>query len=107
MKALIQAGGKGTRLQSIAGPLPKPMVAIGGKPILQWQIEGLVKSGITDIVIVISPNGKSYQIISKTDLLLGQTSVTSPSRCLWAPEESFSKLKQFLEKTISFFCLGI
>jgi Nucleoside-diphosphate-sugar pyrophosphorylase involved in lipopolysaccharide biosynthesis/translation initiation factor 2B, gamma/epsilon subunits (eIF-2Bgamma/eIF-2Bepsilon) len=58
MKALIQAGGKGTRLQSISGSLPKPMVALCGKPILQWQIEGLVKSGITEIVIVISPTGE-------------------------------------------------
>jgi len=58
MKALIQAGGKGTRLQSISGSLPKPMVALDGKPILQWQIEGLVRSGITEIVIVVSPNGQ-------------------------------------------------
>lgn len=58
MKALIQAGGKGTRLQSITGSLPKPMVEIGGKPILQWQVENLVKSGICEIVIVISPAGQ-------------------------------------------------
>src|SRR5574344_1151602 len=57
MKALIQAGGKGTRLAAIAGSLPKPMVNIGGKPILQWQIESLVRSGIKDIIIVISPSG--------------------------------------------------
>ena len=52
MYALIQAGGAGTRLKEIAGDLPKPMVPIAGKPILQWQIESLSHSGISNIVIV-------------------------------------------------------
>lgn len=57
MQAVIQAGGAGTRLKTIAQNLPKPMVAIGGKPILEWQILSLKKSGITDITIIISKNG--------------------------------------------------
>lgn len=59
MIALIQAGGAGTRLKAITGDaLPKPMVEICGKPILQWQIENLCKSGIKEIIIVVSANGK-------------------------------------------------
>lgn len=59
MIALIQAGGAGTRLKAITGDnLPKPMVPICGKPILEWQIENLRKSGIVEIVIVVSQNGK-------------------------------------------------
>jgi mannose-1-phosphate guanylyltransferase/phosphomannomutase len=59
MIALIQAGGAGTRLKAITGDnLPKPMVEICGKPILQWQIENLRKSGIFEIIIVVSQNGK-------------------------------------------------
>jgi histidinol-phosphate phosphatase family protein len=57
MRALIQAGGAGTRLKSITGDLPKPMVPICGKPILEWQIESLKKSGIVDITIVIGAKG--------------------------------------------------
>ena len=38
MLAIIQAGGAGTRLKSITGDLPKPMVPLDGKPILEWQI---------------------------------------------------------------------
>ncbi len=59
MKALIQAGGAGTRLKAITGDLPKPMVKIGGKPILEWQLLSLQKAGVKDITIVISKNGES------------------------------------------------
>lgn len=59
MKALIQAGGAGTRLQSITGGIiPKPMVKVLGKPLLQYQIENLKDCGIKDITIVVSPLGK-------------------------------------------------
>ncbi|MCH4210412.1 MAG: HAD-IIIA family hydrolase [Bacilli bacterium] len=58
MIALIQAGGAGTRLKSITGDsLPKPMVLINGKPILEHQIDSLKASDVKDIVIVISKNG--------------------------------------------------
>ena len=52
MKAVIMAGGQGTRLRSISEDLPKPMVPVLGKPILQYQIEGLRENGITDITIM-------------------------------------------------------
>ena len=53
MKAVIMAGGKGTRLQSIAKNIPKPMVPILNRPILEYQIDSLKKSGITDVIIII------------------------------------------------------
>lgn len=59
MKALIQAGGAGTRLKSITGDLPKPMVKINGKPILEWQLLSLALSGVKEAVIVIGKNGDS------------------------------------------------
>ncbi len=54
MQAVIMAGGKGTRLRSITNDeIPKPMAPIAGKPILQWQIECLRRSGVTDILLII------------------------------------------------------
>lgn len=53
MKAVIMAGGKGTRLQSITKDIPKPMFPVLGKPILEYQMESLKKSGITEIVLII------------------------------------------------------
>lgn len=46
------AGGKGTRIQSVASDIPKPMIRILGKPILEHQIECLKSNGITDITLV-------------------------------------------------------
>ena len=53
MKAVIMAGGKGTRLGSMTKDIPKPMISIENKPILEYQIESLRKSNITDIILVI------------------------------------------------------
>ena len=56
--AVIQAGGKGTRLSSVTGDiLPKPMVDILGKPLLQWQIEGLHREGISRFIIIVGHLG--------------------------------------------------
>ena len=53
MIAVIAAGGKGTRLSSIAKDIPKPMVNVVNKPILQYQIESLKANGIKDIYLLI------------------------------------------------------
>ena len=58
MKVIIMAGGKGTRIASINSDVPKPMIAICGKPILQWQIENLKACGLTDITLVIGYLGE-------------------------------------------------
>lgn len=47
------AGGKGTRIASVASDVPKPMIKICGKPILEHQIENLKACGLTDIILVI------------------------------------------------------
>jgi len=47
------AGGKGTRLSEITrGEIPKGLVPVHSKPILQWQIEALKQNGIKDILII-------------------------------------------------------
>lgn len=53
MKVIIMAGGKGTRIASVKSDVPKPMIPICGKPILEWQIENLKACGLTDITLVI------------------------------------------------------
>ena len=57
MKVVIMAGGKGTRIASIASDVPKPMIRIYGKPILEYQIENLKACGLTDITLVIGHLG--------------------------------------------------
>lgn len=52
MKAIIMAGGKGTRIASLNSQVPKPMIPICGKPILLYQIENLKKQGISEFILV-------------------------------------------------------
>jgi D,D-heptose 1,7-bisphosphate phosphatase len=59
MQLVIIAGGKGTRLQSVLGDLPKPMAEVGGKPLIEHQILLARKHGIRDILIL-TGYGASY-----------------------------------------------
>jgi len=54
MKAVILAGGLGTRLQPYTKTIPKPMLPLGDKPILEYEIEWIKKNGIKEIVICVS-----------------------------------------------------
>lgn len=54
MKTVIMAGGKGTRISAIANDVPKPMIKIAGKPILEHEIRCLKEQGFTDIIITVS-----------------------------------------------------
>ena len=54
MKTVIMAGGKGTRISSVASDIPKPMIKIEGKPVLEREIECLRDQGFTDLIITVS-----------------------------------------------------
>ncbi len=51
MKAIILAAGFGKRLWPLTETTAKPMLPVGGKPLLQHHIEGLAAAGITELVI--------------------------------------------------------
>ena len=54
MKAIILAGGLGKRLRPLTNNKPKPMVPLGGKPILVHVINWVKKNGIKEIVLCVS-----------------------------------------------------
>lgn len=58
MKTVIMAGGKGTRISSVARDIPKPMIKIDGVPVLEREIECLKAQGLTDIIITVSHLGQ-------------------------------------------------
>lgn len=58
MKTIIMAGGKGTRIASVAPDIPKPMIPICRKPILEHQIRCLIRNGLTDITLVVGHLGQ-------------------------------------------------
>ena len=51
IEAVIMAGGRGRRLMPLTDDVPKPMLPVGGRPMLEWIVEGLKRSGITRITI--------------------------------------------------------
>jgi len=54
MKAVLMAGGRGTRISPVAPDIPKPMIKIEGKPVLEREIECLRKQGFTDLIVTVS-----------------------------------------------------
>ena len=60
-KAVIMAGGKGTRLGNLTHEIPKPMVKVAGIPILERQINNLKADDIKDITLVIGYLGEVIQ----------------------------------------------
>jgi dTDP-glucose pyrophosphorylase len=52
-KAVILAAGRGTRMRELTADLPKPMIEVRGKPVLQHIVEGLRNAGIRDCLIVL------------------------------------------------------
>lgn len=52
MKVVITAGGKGTRIKTVADEIPKAMIPINGKPILEYQVELAKRYGFTDFLFL-------------------------------------------------------
>ena len=54
MLTVIMAGGRGTRISELYPDIPKPMIPIEGKPVLEREIISLVSQGFTDIILTVS-----------------------------------------------------
>lgn len=68
LKAMIFAAGLGTRLRPLTDSIPKAMVEVGGKPVLQRAIEQIMKAGIRNIVINVHHHAdKVRQFLESTD----------------------------------------
>lgn len=61
MKAVILAGGLGTRMGDCCNNIPKPMLPVAGKPVLEHQLEALKKEGVTEFIFVTGYLGEKIQ----------------------------------------------
>ena len=53
MKIVIMAGGRGTRIASVNSEVPKPMIPVNGKPVLEYQLECCKRQGFKDFIFVV------------------------------------------------------
>ena len=60
-KAVILAAGRGTRMRELTAELPKPMINVRGKPVLQHIIEGLRDAGIRECLLVVGYRADAVQ----------------------------------------------
>src|SRR5438552_8545786 len=51
MKAMVLAAGLGTRLRPLTDTLPKPLLPVAGRPLLEWNLLILKRHGITEVII--------------------------------------------------------
>ncbi len=51
MKVMILAAGRGERMRPLTDEIPKPLLMVAGKPLIQWQVEALQAAGFTELVI--------------------------------------------------------
>jgi MurNAc alpha-1-phosphate uridylyltransferase len=51
VKAIILAAGRGQRMRPLSDTLPKPLLAVHGKPLIEWHLEALARAGVREIVV--------------------------------------------------------
>ena len=61
MKAMILSGGRGKRLRPVTDTIPKPLILINKRPLIEWKINYLKKFGIKDIIICSGYKGKKIK----------------------------------------------
>ena len=61
MKTFVLCGGEGTRLKPYTYYIPKPMLLIGGKPILWYVLQNLKKNGLTDLILTVGYKREQIQ----------------------------------------------
>lgn len=107
MQAVIMAGGKGTRLASLTkNEIPKPMVPVMGKPLLEWQLEQLKQNHIFDVIMIIGHLGNKIKEYFGDGKNWGVTIQYVEEKEPLGTAGAFYYLKPFLKESYFFLVFG-
>ncbi len=68
--AILMASGMGTRMRPLTETIPKPLVKVAGKPMVETILDGLTKRGIDKIVVVTGYLGEQFSYLADKYLSL-------------------------------------
>jgi MurNAc alpha-1-phosphate uridylyltransferase len=71
MKAMILAAGRGERMRPLTDSMPKPLLTVGSRPLIEYQIEALARAGVDGLVINLAWRGDQIQDLVGTGTKYG------------------------------------
>jgi NDP-sugar pyrophosphorylase family protein len=71
VQAVILAGGKGTRLRPVTSELPKPLVPIANRPLIEHQLRHLAAAGVRDVTLALGYNAGAFEGVEREAAELG------------------------------------
>ncbi|MCL2637481.1 MAG: sugar phosphate nucleotidyltransferase [Oscillospiraceae bacterium] len=74
MKAIIMAGGEGTRLRPLTGSLPKPLAKLCGRPAVEYILDLLIKHGFTEAVFTLRYKGEMIERLFENEYYMERSS---------------------------------
>jgi len=99
MKAMILAAGVGSRLDPLTRNLPKPLVPIVNKPVMEHIVELLARHGITEIMVNLHYHGDLIQDYFGDGSKWGVSLSYSPEDQLWGDAGSVKRCEDFFDET--------
>ena len=99
-RAVIQAGGEGTRLRPVTLEIPKPLVPVRGQAIATWQVRWFARYGVQEILVIIPPKWIKAFEKWKRDLMEEASAAqeTLPSIELWVEPEPMGTMGAFVHR---------
>ncbi len=69
---VIMAGGAGERMRRSGEPVPKPMVQVAGRPLVEHNLLALLKAGVRDVAVVVGASGEAAELVSAWAAVAGR-----------------------------------
>jgi NDP-sugar pyrophosphorylase family protein len=96
---MLLAAGQGTRLRAVTGDIPKPMVVVNGRPILDWTLDALAHYGVRDVVINTHHRGDVISGFCGDGSRWGLRIQYSPERRLQGTAGALRPWRRFFDRT--------